>query len=589
MQALPYDDPGAPDLRSPVRYLVWVGRGQWATLVVAIGFGVVWMVGQALFPAAISRAVDQGIVGRDGAALARWSLVLLGLGVTSALAGVMRHRLAVTNWMRAAFRTTQLIGWHAADTGEALPRERPTGDVVAVVASDAMRVGGVFDVLARFAGAIVSFVVVAVLLLTSSTPLGLLVLLGVPALLSLLGFVVRPLQRRQADQREEAGRLIGLGADTVAGLRVLRGIGGEETYLRRYDAQSQAVRSSGYRVAGMQAALDAAQVLLPGLFVLLVTWLGARFAVEGEISVGELVAFYGYSAFLVIPLRTATEFLDRYSRARIGAAKTIDILRVRPDHVDRLDSHQLDHQRPVPHGLDAGRVAEPGPAARLHDERSGLVIDPGLLTVVVSARPEDSAALADRLGRFGTDTAGVRLDAVALSDLPLATVRRRVVVSETDPRLFTGTLRDELDPRGVHDDEAVLAALAVASGDDVLEALPDGLDSEVEERGRSFSGGQRQRLALTRALLTGAPTLVLVEPTSAVDAHTEARIAGRLAEARRGRTTVVMSSSPLVLDQADQVVLLHEGRVAATGQHRDLMHTHPGYRAVVVRGEGDPS
>ncbi|MDQ2758596.1 MAG: ABC transporter ATP-binding protein/permease [Actinomycetota bacterium] len=576
MQALPFDDPGTPDLRSPLRYLAWVGRGQWGTLVVAIGFGVVWMVGQALFPAAISRAVDQGIVARDGAALTRWSLVLLGLGLTSALAGVMRHRLAVTNWMRAAFRTTQLIGWHAADTGEALPRERPTGDVVAVVASDAMRVGGVFDVLARFVGAIVSFGVVAVLLLTSSTPLGLLVLLGVPTLLGLLGFVVRPLQRRQAQQREEAGRLIGLGADTVAGLRVLRGIGGEEAYLRRYSAQSQQVRSSGYHVAGMQAALDAAQVLLPGLFVLLVTWLGARFAVEGEITVGELVAFYGYSAFLVIPLRTATEFLDRYSRARIGAAKTVDILRVRPDHVDGPE-------------VAGRRPAEPGPRARLHDERSGLVVDPGLLTVVVSARPEDSAALADRLGRFGTDTAGVRLDEVALSDLPVATVRRRVVVSETDPRMFTGTLRDELDPAGSHDDEALLAALAVASGDDVLEALAAGLASEVEERGRSFSGGQRQRLALTRALLTEAQTLVLVEPTSAVDAHTEARIAGRLADARRGRTTVVMSSSPLVLDQADRVVLLHEGRVAATGSHRELMHSHPGYRAVVVRGDGDPA
>ncbi|MEO3936189.1 ABC transporter ATP-binding protein [Dermatophilaceae bacterium Soc4.6] len=584
MQRLPYDDPGAPDLRSPLRYLVWVGRGQWATLVVAICFGVVWMVGQALFPAAISRAVDQGIVARDGAALTRWSLVLLGLGLTSALAGVMRHRLAVTNWMRAAFRTTQLIGWHAADTGEALLRERPAGDVVAVVASDAMRVGGVYDVLARFAGAIVSFVVVAVLLLTSSAPLGLLVLIGVPTLLGLLGFVVRPLQRRQEQQREESGRLIGLGADTVAGLRVLRGIGGEETYLRRYAAQSQAVRASGYRVAGMQAALDAAQVLLPSLFVLLVTWLGARFAVEGEISVGELVAFYGYSAFLVIPLRTATEFLDRYTRARIGARKTIAILSVGPD--------QLDPEHGTGTGASetaAAAAVEPGPDARLHDERTGLVVDPGLLTVVVSARPEDSAALADRLGRFGLDAAGVRLGGVALTDLPVATVRRRVVVSETDPRLFSGTLRNELDPVGTHDDAALLAALAVASGDDVLEALPDGLDSEVEERGRSFSGGQRQRLALTRALLTGADTLVLVEPTSAVDAHTEARIAGRLADARRGRTTVVMSSSPLVLDHADRVVLLHEGRVAASGLHRELMRSHPAYRAVVVRGEGEPA
>jgi ABC-type multidrug transport system fused ATPase/permease subunit len=173
---------------------------------------------------------------------------------------------------------------------------------------------------------------------------------------------------------------------------------------------------------------------------------------------------------------------------------------------------------------------------------------------------------------------------VAIADLPLATVRRRIVVSEIDPRLFTGSLREELDPHGIHDDEAILSALMVASGEDVMEALPCGLDSDVEERGRSFSGGQRQRLALTRALLTNAETLVLVEPTSAVDTHTEARIATRLASARAGRTTVVMTSSPLMLDQADAVILLADGVAAARGTHKELMATSTAYKDTVVRG-----
>ena len=118
-----------------------------------------------------------------------------------------------------------------------------------------------------------------------------------------------------------------------------------------------------------------------------------------------------------------------------------------------------------------------------------------------------------------------------------------------------------------------------------MEALPSGLDSDVEERGRSFSGGQRQRLALTRALLTNAETLVLVEPTSAVDTHTEARIAVRLASARAGRTTVVMTSSPLLLDQADAVILLADGKAAARGTHKELMATSPAYKDTVIRGE----
>ncbi len=576
MRPLPYEHPGTPALTSPVAFLGWVGRGQWRTLVVGVGFGIVWMVAQALIPATISQAIDQGIIAGDSGALWRWSGALLGLAALTALAGAARHQMAVTNWLRAAFRSVQLIGWHGADTGEALPRDTPTGDVVAAVASDSMRLGGLYDVSARFAGAIVSYVVVAIILLRASQPLGLLVLIGVPVLVGLLSFIVRPLQRRQAQQREESGRLIGLGADTVAGLRVLRGIGGEATFLDRYAAQSQQVRAVGFRVAGMQAALDSAQVLLPGVFVVLVTWLGARFAIDGRITPGQLVAFYGYSAFLVMPLRTATEFVDRATRAFIGARKIIAVLRVQADHADSPDTET---------------ASMPPLSALLVDERSGLVVQPGQFLAVVSGRPDESAALADRLGRFGTDVVGVTLGGIPLTDLAVAELRQRILVSETDPRLFTGTLRDELDPWGNHTDSEILAALTVASGEDVLEALSDGLDSDVEERGRSFSGGQRQRLALTRALLADAAILVLVEPTSAVDAHTETRIAARLAEFRAGHTTVVMSASPLVLDQADRVVLLDEGRVVAEGTHHDLLHrgdaASAAYRAVVVRGEDE--
>ena len=164
-------------------------------------------------------------------------------------------------------------------------------------------------------------------------------------------------------------------------------------------------------------------------------------------------------------------------------------------------------------------------------------------------------------------------------------MRRRVVVSETDPLLFSGPLREELDPWGRASDEQLLAAIAVANAEDVLDSLPEGLDGHMEERGRSFSGGQRQRLALARALLADAEILVLVEPTSAVDAHTEARIARRLRDARRGRTTVVVTGSPLVLDQADRVVFLEDGRVAATGTHRELLESSPAYRDVVAREE----
>jgi ABC-type multidrug transport system fused ATPase/permease subunit len=120
----------------------------------------------------------------------------------------------------------------------------------------------------------------------------------------------------------------------------------------------------------------------------------------------------------------------------------------------------------------------------------------------------------------------------------------------------------------------------------VIDALEDGLETEVEERGRSFSGGQRQRLVLARALVIDADILVLVEPTSAVDAHTEARIAERLKQHRDGRTTVITTASPLLLDRVDEVALLEGGQVIAVGTHRELLGD-PRYRRVVARGEDE--
>jgi ABC-type multidrug transport system fused ATPase/permease subunit len=565
---LPVTDPGDPDTRSPARLLLWVARHQRGTLAAGVFFGVLWMVAQALIPFAIGAAIQRGIVDKDNTALAEWTLVVLALGATQAAAGVMRHRFAVFNWLQASFRMAQVVAHHAARSGPAVRSQLSTGEVVATVSNDAMRAGGAFDITARLAGAVIAYIVVAFILLSASVTLGLVVLIGVPVLVTLLGGVIKPLQARQREQREEVGKLTALGADTAAGLRVLRGIGGEQAFYDRYRRRSQAVRIAGVRVAMPQSTLDAAQVFIPGLFVVFVTWLGARFAVSGEIKTGELVAFYGYAAFLVIPLRTAAEAVDKVTRSLVGARRMITVLEV--------ERHVEDPAAPA---------AEPEPGVGLADPRSGLVVNEGELLCLVSADPHETAAIADRLGRFGNED-GVLLGGVPLANLPVETVRRRIVVSEADPVLFAGTLRTELDPWGRSGgDERILEAIGVANAEDILDALPEGLDAEVEERGRSFSGGQRQRLVLARALLADAETLVLVEPTSAVDAHTEARIAQRLHGARNGRVTVITTTSPLVLDRADRVAFVVDGKVIADGSHRELLRSTPEYRQVVAREE----
>jgi ABC-type multidrug transport system fused ATPase/permease subunit len=536
-------------------------------------FGIVWMSCQAVMPAVIGRAIDRGVADKDGAELLKYAAIMLGLGLVQAVTGIMRHRFAVTNWLTAAYRTVQLVGRQAVHLGGALSRKVSTGEVVTVGTNDISNLGQVMDVSARFAGAIVSFLLVAVILLSTSVPLGLLVLIGVPALMLLIGPLLRPLARRSAHQRHLMGELSNTASDIVGGLRVLRGIGGEQVFHERYQRESQDTRRAGVQVARLQSVLDALQIFLPGVFVVLVVWLGARYAVEGRISAGELVAFYGYSAFLMIPLRTATEYANKLIRARVSAARVCRVLALTPDFIDPSEP-----------------ATPPPPGAELADARTGLRIRTGLVTALVSDQPDEAAALADRLGLCAPEVDDdVTLGGVPLTAMARDDVRRRIVVSDTGATLFSGRLGRVLDTSGGDPCRAgeVLRALETASTDDIFAALPEGLDSVVAERGRTFSGGQRQRLVLARALAGDPEILVLVEPTSAVDAHTEARIAARLRGHRAGRTTVVVSSSPLVLDAVDEVAFLRDGVVVATGTHAELLESRPDYRAVVTR-EGSP-
>ena len=586
VRQLPLPHPGPAPLTSPAALLWWQARRQGWLLLASIACGIVSNVAAASMPYVLGRIIDGGL--GDGLSRSLWlgCAAFGAVGLVQVGANVWGHRLDVENWLRAAYATSQLIGHHVTRTGDAVTAELPTGEVVATVASDALRIGEVYAVAARFIGGIVAYGAVAVVLMHTSVTLGLLVLLGLPVVVSVLALLVKPLQRRQATQREASGRLTTLGADTVSGLRILRGIGGEDVFAGRYRAQSELVRRAGVGVAQTQSLLDALQTLLPGLFLSAVVWVGAHLALAGEISPGQLVAFYGFAAFLTQPLWTATEAMRVMTRAVVGCRKIIKVLEIPEAGADSADRRA------------AAAAESPAPTEALVDELSGLVVRPGALLALVSADPDESARLATRLGRFrapaGSPAADheslgdVRWGTALLRELHLREVRDRIVVAESTPHLFTGVLAEELDVRGGATESDLLQAMHVADAADVLDSVPGGLAGAVEEKGRSLSGGQRQRVALARALLTEAEVLVLVEPTSAVDAHTEARIARRLAEARRGRTTILVTASPLVLDVVEEVVLIEHGRVLARGSHRELLAatdaTGRTYRAVVSRG-----
>lgn len=555
--------PRARDLSGPGRYLWWLVLCQKPRIAAGATLGTVWMVALTLPPYLLSRAIDDGLrVGHSGALLG-WVAALAAVGVLNAGLAILRHRTMTRVRMDGAFRTVRAVVRHATRLGAVLPRTVSAGEVATIGIADVWVISMTLTVTGPGVGAVLAYLVVAGLLLDISALLATVVLVGVPLLAVLVGPLLGRLQRAGATYRAGQGALAARIVDLVGGLRVLNGLGGKDLHAARFRTDSRRLETEGYRVGAVTSWIDALGVGLPALFLAVVTWLAARLAARGDISIGELVAVYGYVAVLVVPVAMFIEGGLDIVKGRVAARRVIDFLRLEP-------------------AADAGTAEPPGSPAELADPASGVRVVPGRLTVLASARPAESAAVIDRLGRFADSAAtwgGVRLDAIGLGR-----IRDRILVADNEADLFAGTLREVVSGRWEPDDAAIARALHAASARDVVHATDGGLDAAVEPHGHNLSGGQRQRVRLVRALLADPEVLLATEPTSAVDAHTEAAVAERLHAARAGRCTVLTSTSPLVLDRADSVYYLVDGVVAAHGTHRELLDTEPGYRDLVARG-----
>ncbi|MGI8416481.1 MAG: ABC transporter transmembrane domain-containing protein [Nakamurella sp.] len=595
-----------PDTRTPGAFLRWLLRAQADVLTGNIVAGVLWYIPATLGPWLLGKAIDEGILPGSTSRTIFWGLTLLIVTVGGSLCGVGFHTIVVRGWLIALYGTMKLVNRKTVQLGHVQARRLPTGEVLSVSSSDSDIFGSLFEVTGRAAASLIAFLTVSAIVLGTSVHLGLLVLIGPPLLVALAYPLLKPMARRQMVERSANSELTGMAVDIVAGLRILRGIGGEATFGDNYAGQSQRVRSAGVAARVWQSITDAIAVLLPGIFLVLLMWLGARDVLTGRLQTGQLVALLGYAMFLTGPVTNFFQFFQKWTRGMVSARKAIAALRIDPPWRDPAEPHQL------PRG------------AAITDLASGFVAAPGQLTMVVSALPDDSAALADRLGRYlptittavpavddsvagakskrehrkrlaaqqeiaRADEAltagrwGVLVGDVDLADARLADVRAHILVSDTASMVFSGTLQELVDPHRLLTRTQAEEVLHTAAAEDVFDAVPGGWQGRIDERGRGLSGGQRQRLVLARALAMDPEVLVLVEPTSAVDAHTEAAIAGRLADYRRGRTTVLMSASPLLLHHADTVALLADGAIAAVGTHEQLLREEPAYRRVVAR------
>jgi putative ABC transport system ATP-binding protein len=536
-----------------------------------------WQLCEALVPVLIGVVIDRAVATSDTTALLWWGGALVLLFGCLSYAYRFGSRLGFGVMQREMHLLRMEVSAHALDARGTRTGLLP-GETLSLATSDVEHVGHTVRATGYTVSAAFALLVSAWVLLRTDVVLGLVVLVGVPLVLAVIQVVAPAISRRSSDQQASIARAAGVATDLVRGLRTIKGIGAEDVAADRYRRQSQHARHASVRTADSHGSMLGLTTALSGLFLALVALLAGRLALEGSISVGELVAVVGLTQFLAEPIGALGEVSAQVARSHASARRIVDFLATSPL---------------VPAG---DRVADAtAPTVALRSVRSGPLVDltltsrPGELLGIAVEDPAAAARLVGLLAGEVLPDVGegvVNLDGTPLQDLTVPSRRACLLVAPHHVDLVDGTLRSNIDPDGSHDDERLDAILSASSAADVVRLHEDGLDQAVTPDGATYSGGQRQRVSLARALAADVPVLVLHDPTTAVDAVTEHRIARGVREARHAagstRTTWLVTCSPALLARTDRVVLVRDGRVVAEGTHHDLA-ADAAYRELVLR------
>ncbi|MFF2011018.1 ABC transporter ATP-binding protein [Streptomyces sp. NPDC058195] len=532
-----------------------------------------YQAGETAFPIALGLIVEHTMQDRSPAALAL-SIGALAVIITTVS---LSWRFGMRVLQKA--NTTEAHHWRVEVAACALqPVARDTGlksgEVLTIATEDADQTADIVEVVPLLVSSLVAVVVAAVALGLADLRLGLLVIVGTVAILSVLAVLSKRIGARTREQQARVARAGAKVADLITGLRPLHGFGGNHAAFGSYRRVSADARHQAVAVARANGAYAGAALALNAVLAAAVSLTAGWLAFEGRITLGELVMAVGLAQFIIEPLKMFSEMPKYVMMARASAERMALVLAAPPVAVPG----------------EAGPERTAGQALALDGVHHGALrgigfeVAAGEFVAIAAYRPRQAADLAAVLALNappGTYPGTVRVGGRPLEELSAEAVRAYMLVNPYDGEIFAGTLRSNIDPSGTSRTiaEAVEASLLT----DVVALHREGLDHPVRDRGANLSGGQRQRLSLARALAADSEVLVLHNPTTAVDAVTEQLVARRVAQLRRGRTTVVITSSPALLDAADRVLVLDDGVITAQDTHRNLLAGDEGYCLAVAR------
>lgn len=509
-----------------------------------------------------------------GGQLRSLSIALLALGLVMATVSYS-WRFGMRILQKA--NTTEAHRWRVAVADHGLrPVARDvdlkSGEVLTIATEDADQTADIIEVVPLLISSLVSVAITGVVLAVISVPLGVLVFAGTAAILTVLSVLSRRIGASTQVQQAKVARAGAKVSDLIAGLRPLHGFGGSYAAFQAYRRVSTEAKKQSIVVARVNGVYAGTALALNSLLAAAVTLWAGLLTFHGQISVGQLVMAVGLAQFLIEPLKMFAEMPKYVMIARASAERMALVLAAPPRMTPGVE---------VP-GPDGGLEVEGLTYGTLRDLT--FSVRPGEFVAIAAYQPQAAAELAAVLSVDVPPSAYsgvVRVAKREIAALTIESLRTHLLVNPSHHEVFAGTLRDNVDPSG--DSALVDEAVSAAMLTDVVELHAEGLGYAVRDRGANLSGGQRQRLSLARALAADAEILVLHDPTTAVDAVTEQLIARNVAELRRGRTTVVITSSPALLDVADRVLVLDDGTVTGEGTHRELLGRDSSYQLAVAR------
>ncbi|MEE1773130.1 ABC transporter ATP-binding protein [Streptomyces sp. JV185] len=556
--------PGADILRTALRRNI----GAMVRGTVLMGL---YQAGETAFPIALGLIVEHALQDRSPAAL--------GLSIGALAVIITTVSLSWRFGMRVLQKanTTEAHRWRvrvAACGLQPVARDvdLKSGEILTIATEDADQSADIVEVVPLLVSSLAAVVVAAVALGLADIRLGLLVIVGTVAILSVLAVMSRRIGASTREQQARVARAGAKVADLITGLRPLHGFGGNHAAFGSYRKVSTDAKRQAVTVARVSGAYAGTALALNAVLAAAVSLTAGWLAFDGRITIGELVMAVGLAQFIIEPLKMFSEMPKYVMTARASAERMALVLSAPP--VTTPGS-----QRPAP----GGGLAVDGVR---HGSLRGLKfrVAAGEFVAIAVYQPRAAADLAAVLAVNVAPDAYegvVRLGERPIAELSVEAVREHMLVNPYDGEIFAGTLRTNIDPSGTS--RTIPEAVEASMLTDVVALHRDGLDHVVRDRGANLSGGQRQRLSLARALAADTDVLVLHNPTTAVDAVTEQLIARNVAKSRRGRTTVVITSSPALLDAADRVLVLDEGVVTAEDTHRNLLARDAGYCLAVAR------